>query len=374
MESEEIQIIPIMTYPSMVRQLENFTSKYGAILAACPPQTRMPGLKEKGNRVCRFCNKSEDPKAFKEVAHLIPESLGNKFWHSDFECDACNDRFSKYDNSLVNSLGILRTMYGVKGKKGIPAFDSRLNIVRGKHEDIYGVNAFTIAKLPEDKAAFNINMETGQTEVAFFRNKYIPIHVYKSLLKIALSVMPQDDAIHYQYAYKFLLTDTLNHSVENGAKVLYYEQPLHQSRTLPEAWLFRKLDLNAKLPTHYFSFYWKNLVYAFPIPFHVKDIESGLYKDNIDLPACPPFLIVPPTPNETCYGIIKDLASEESVIDDEQSLGFSTDPEIYKQMYAYDPITKEFKKATFKPDEIVKIIIMQAGQQPIFPVNDDQKG
>src|SRR5688500_17375532 len=62
-------------------------------------------LRPKNERICRFCGKSSSDTVFKDFAHLIPESLGNKLVFSDFECDNCNHLFGTYDNHLANFIG-----------------------------------------------------------------------------------------------------------------------------------------------------------------------------------------------------------------------------------------------------------------------------
>lgn len=77
------------------------------------------------NPVCRFCGENEKSK-FKKDAHIIPESLGNRFLISNFECDICNEKFSVYEDALNKFIGPIRTLGFVKGKskkgKRIPKF------------------------------------------------------------------------------------------------------------------------------------------------------------------------------------------------------------------------------------------------------------
>ena len=55
---------------------------------------------------CRFCD-NDDRQKFRKKAHTFPEALGNKWVFSNDECDACNSRFSVYEDSLAKAVGPL---------------------------------------------------------------------------------------------------------------------------------------------------------------------------------------------------------------------------------------------------------------------------
>jgi len=72
---------------------------------------------------CRFC-KLMTPVTFNNVAHIIPDFMGNRYVSSNFECDACNSLFSRYESSLANFLGLSRTVSQIPGKAGkIPSYE-----------------------------------------------------------------------------------------------------------------------------------------------------------------------------------------------------------------------------------------------------------
>lgn len=64
---------------------------------------------------CRFCGET-DVRAFRNVAHTLPEAFGNKWVTSLDECDACNARFGAFDDALAKSMGAVLTVGGVQGK------------------------------------------------------------------------------------------------------------------------------------------------------------------------------------------------------------------------------------------------------------------
>lgn len=55
-------------------------------------------------RKCRFCGNTERTAKFRKRAHAIYELCGSHHLLSDYECDNCNSKFSKYEReSLVSS-------------------------------------------------------------------------------------------------------------------------------------------------------------------------------------------------------------------------------------------------------------------------------
>src|SRR5688572_3441102 len=78
-----------------LEEWEAFWQNYKLDLAIIHPNKK-PSLKPRKERTCRFCNKSMPEVTFKKDAHTISQLTGNRHLVSDFECDTCNDLFSKY--------------------------------------------------------------------------------------------------------------------------------------------------------------------------------------------------------------------------------------------------------------------------------------
>jgi hypothetical protein len=49
---------------------------------------------------CRFCGGKPPQRTFVKRAHAVSELLGNKVMTSLYECDTCNERFSKFEADL----------------------------------------------------------------------------------------------------------------------------------------------------------------------------------------------------------------------------------------------------------------------------------
>ena len=151
---------------------------------------------------CRFCGET-DSKLFQQRAHMIPESLGNKWLFSADECDRCNKLFGRYDQAFADAVGAVLTMGGTKGKKnrirktgrtgGISTvrrkrgFDGRpqLSVMSGnvdfekvmKHDSTSGFSTFNLPLPP---------------------TPFHPRHAYKSLCKMGIALLPQEELPAFQ--------------------------------------------------------------------------------------------------------------------------------------------------------------------------------
>lgn len=133
---------------------------------------------------CKFCGR-KGKKFFNYKSHTIPKSIGNEFLISSFECDVCNERFGKFESSLSNYFGIVRSFIHpqtAKGKRRIPKYKHP-----NTNAEIYSSNNWIVAKDKEKN--FLKDKNDRQSTINAIKNPYIPINIYKSLLKIFLSIL-----------------------------------------------------------------------------------------------------------------------------------------------------------------------------------------
>lgn len=149
------------------------------------------GETDKSNRICRFCGQKVPVVSFKNTAHAISESLGNKNIICREECDSCNERFSRtIEPDIANMLSSLLTIYSIHGKNGIRTTigkNFKLSLNESTKSD---TNAGTITiqlqqEFPENIEDFfkeQLSLDTSSL-------KYIPQNVYKCLCKYVVSVV-----------------------------------------------------------------------------------------------------------------------------------------------------------------------------------------
>ncbi len=156
-------------------------------------------------RVCRFCGSNENEVNFKKIAHACPELLGQNNLVIYDECDSCNDKFSKYESHLSKFFLPYLSVVGVKGKKKIPNFQSR--------KDNEDENTRTSLKYADDGKInlflnslddYKVDVENKTMSIRFRNPAIKPIYVYKALLKVALSFLPQCKVQKYQLLFDWL--------------------------------------------------------------------------------------------------------------------------------------------------------------------------
>lgn len=149
------------------------------------------------NRECRFCGE-KNPSKFRLEAHAFPELIGNGELISNSECDICNERFSRtIEDHLGKYTLLVRAITQIKGKKGIPSFksqskQSRIDSKNKRIEIIYH---------PDDNF-IELDLNNNRVKIQGFRQPYIPRSVFKCLVKMAISILPDNEISHF--------TDTLN--------------------------------------------------------------------------------------------------------------------------------------------------------------------
>jgi HNH endonuclease len=148
-------------------------------------------LGRKQPRRCRYCLKTRPETTFAQVAHTIPECLGNRTLISLDECDQCNQRFSQtFEDDFDKFTQPMRTMMGVRGKNGVPVFKSRDG--KGRVQLDPTRKHFTIEE--QGMAAILSDDEANKTlELTLKGRPYVPLEVYRCLVKMAFGVLPDEE-------------------------------------------------------------------------------------------------------------------------------------------------------------------------------------
>jgi len=147
------------------------------------------------SRFCRFCGQSEPTVSFRNDAHAIPESIGNKRLILLEECDNCNTYFSnEFENSFDKYTKPIRTMFGIKGKEKVPSYKSknktvRLDVNLSKHE---------IKVKGNESEVFEPNISENHHLMTLHREPYKPLAVYKTLIKMILSILPHEELMGFE--------------------------------------------------------------------------------------------------------------------------------------------------------------------------------
>lgn len=150
---------------------------------------------------CRFCG-SKNPKLFRTEAHSVPEGLGNKWIVSLDECDSCNATFSKYEDALAKTIGPILTIGGTQGKGNAVRQTGRSHgpaIIKhqktaegGRHISMEVVGEFS------DHISVDPAEGTISIRVPVATERFIPRFAYKSLAKMGISILPQEELLNFK--------------------------------------------------------------------------------------------------------------------------------------------------------------------------------
>ena len=225
------------------------------------------------SRICRFCRKREPEVTFNNKAHLIPFLIGNQHLLSNFECDCCNAYFSKYESDLARFLSVQRTFNRIRKRKGgVAGFNTYNKDVSVEHVESSDSIVLKVDKSNPQENAISHDESTDTLTITFQTQDYRPLRVYKALIKIALSVMSEDEMKHYEYALKYLTTEQYDKDEAMAFPVDWWTTCWDQPFENVKVSIFKKIDPQNLIPTHVMFLYVGWSVFVVPIPFYKPDM------------------------------------------------------------------------------------------------------
>ncbi len=258
----KVNLIPCIGKESL------FFKVYDGSYALIPKMKIFLGNKEKQH--CRFCGKTSNETKFKMKAHIMPEFMGNKKYFSYYECDNCNQYFGQLEDSLYNFAGIFNTLSTIKGKKGFPKFKT-------KGSDFQAKEFGTIIQKthdPNNEKTFVYDKENKRMNIDVTMPSYVPQDVYKSLVKIALCMLPDDEFLEHMDTLNWLMSkntsDHKNNPFFNVFRKIGGNPKMFQE---PVAFLLRKRNIKStdKFPTYVLLLSYGIISYQVFIPFCEND-------------------------------------------------------------------------------------------------------
>nr|WP_297767890.1 HNH endonuclease [uncultured Butyrivibrio sp.] len=191
------------------------------------------GITYLGNRnkkECRFCGKRVPETTFRKIAHAFPESIGNKTLASYYECDSCNEKFGEtIENDYATFFQFYHSVSGIKGKDKIPKFKSKECFIDSDGNKIplfemywdndNGMQALKVISNSKDA----INAEKKTISFSQLVGKCCPIAVYKTLVKMAITVMPSIEVQYFSEAIRWILDENHENIFEPFKLLVRYE-------------------------------------------------------------------------------------------------------------------------------------------------------
>jgi hypothetical protein len=270
---------------------DRFFSLYNIRILLADDEFHKRPLVAKEQRVCRFCKATfcEEEK-FRSLAHLLPELIGNKNLLSDSECDKCNNLFGKYENHLANFLGASRVINMENVRTGSLKFkspDKTFLIQKDKKSEAPKLN---FESHEEENNHFTLDPENKKITFHTTRPSYNPHLVWKSFLKMGLSVLPDEYIDDYELAFAVLRSERKNEEGDNPLYKMNMYQHAGPPFPSPMIVLFEKIDKSMPVPMHVACIMFHNYAYQLVLPFCKRDKLLYNGETIITIPNMPPFI------------------------------------------------------------------------------------
>jgi len=181
------------------------------------------GEKDKTKRECRFCHKKNGEVTFKEKAHAISESLGNKLLFCYEECDDCNRKFGKeIEEIFIRYIDPSRAIYlDNKTWKGyIKILGTNFGIAISKEN---GYPKFALQKCTNKLPIGIYNAYLNGTKSVILQD------VYRCLCKYVIDLLPSKYLKYFKNTILWINGDLKLDAAYNVyriiSKVVYNNQP-----------------------------------------------------------------------------------------------------------------------------------------------------
>jgi len=238
--------------------------------------TKKPiGEQDKSKRICRFCNNTRANVTFKNVAHAISESLGNKKIILNEECDECNAEFGSaagIEGSLITFLKFYGVFFGIKGKNGIPK-------IKGKNFELSNEGKIEIKHYADNDE--DLKKDKDLTEAKFRLDTFDNVvmqDIYKTLCKYSLSVIDSSVLNQFENTISWLNSKTTITKLPKVAILSSYDF----FKTHPSLIVYLIQESNTDLPYAVGEFHYTFLTFVFIIPLAKSDSKDFTDQKDYD--------------------------------------------------------------------------------------------
>lgn len=192
-KSNKMTTEPIIVEKRAMEFLKFYLENYETLVFRdLDPQAKKETLGEKPP-VCRFCKRGKPQVKFSKDAHVIPAFVGNKMLFSRYECNECNERFSEFEDDFAKMTMGDRAVGQVPKRKGFASLKPQ-----GKKSTFErGLNG-VIIKQYADEGIFKLDSGNEHMVVTYDTQPFRPLGVYKALAKMAFTLMPDEELIHFE--------------------------------------------------------------------------------------------------------------------------------------------------------------------------------
>ncbi|SKC99120.1 HNH endonuclease [Burkholderia sp. CF099] len=226
--------------------------------------------KHDGTGRCRYCGRSSPEVPFRSKSHAFPEQIGNKTLIDPAECDECNWHFGKMlDDDFAKWTQPWRTVLRVKGRSGIPTTRSRDQKMRIEAQDVSNLKLY-VSQIDDHHM---LDTDAQRLQLKVDRPAYVPMGVFKCLVKMAVSVMPAVYAAECDHLKKWILE--ASHTFESypyrPLTVLLQLIPVRIPNEVISYTLLRRRNEASRVPYLMFALQFANVQLQIVLPMHEHD-------------------------------------------------------------------------------------------------------
>lgn len=186
---------------------------------------RYVGEADKAQRVCRFCGRT-GKEYFKEIAHAIPESLGNKLLFCNDECDCCNHDLGQIEDNFLRVMDFRRAIYSIhrKNSKDCPHIKGENYRFQSDENGNPLLYIFRGDIPPYDE-------DTDEILYCFRHlTKVEDEKIYKALCKMVIDLLPSEELPHFKktidwIANRYASDYMPDHKFAINPDSVFYAQP-----------------------------------------------------------------------------------------------------------------------------------------------------
>lgn len=254
----------------------------------------MKYLGRKDNKTCRFCGKKEPDVTFRKIAHALPESIGNHVLATYYECDECNSFFGKkLEDDYNKFFGLYHSFMQTVGKRGIPKCNYKIPCEKRANDCAeYCVrigmdNNQPILSTCKYVGKEYINFEENGIMVTKPVGNVCPIAIYKTIVKMAMTVLPMEELSLFQDTIKWIKEDEHKNFYSKRKLIVRYRMiPGYNVTKYPHFVLFRRKKDVWNLPYLLFQLTYGCYSFLIEVPRDFSENMNSTF-ETIPLPEIP---------------------------------------------------------------------------------------
>lgn len=229
----------------------------------------------KEKRVCRFCGDKIADKR-QDIAHAMPEAIGNKLLFCNEECYDCNHSLNTIEDNFSNFMAIRRALFHIKRKDNasVPTIIGQDFVIKPDANgcaDIY---------LMEENLPENWRNEREIFTRLNMQYKTCDQSIYRAFVKMVIDLIPSELVTQFDETIEFITKS--DQFIPDHLPIMRYAQlPDGVFYEQPQIEIFIKRNIHLNMPYCFAILRIYDLVYCYVVPFTKPD--KGRYRRDNEL-------------------------------------------------------------------------------------------